>query len=68
LGSPSVNSAKINLENGKTFTIRAINQSPKNVYVKKVTLIGKDITNKRLKHNDIINGGELLFYMTATHR
>jgi predicted alpha-1,2-mannosidase len=67
LGSPAVNAAKINLENGKTFTIKTINQSPKNVYVKKVTLNGTDITNKRLKHTDIINGGELVFYMTAKH-
>jgi predicted alpha-1,2-mannosidase len=68
LGSPSVNSAKINLENGKTFSIKAINQSPKNVYVKKITLNGVDITSKRLKHSDIMNGGELLFYMTSKHR
>lgn len=67
LGSPSVNAAKINLENGKTFSIKAINQSPQNIYVRKVTLNGIDITNKRLNHSDISNGGELLFYMTSKH-
>ncbi|WP_230383821.1 GH92 family glycosyl hydrolase [Pedobacter endophyticus] len=66
LGSPLVNNAVINLENGKTFTIEAIKQSEKNVYVKKVLLNGKEITNHQIKHSDIRNGGKLTFYMSAT--
>jgi len=66
LGSPLVNNAVINLENGKTFTIEAIKQSEKNVYVKKVLLNGKEITNHQIKHSDITNGGKLTFYMSAT--
>lgn len=65
LGSPLVNNAVINLENGKTFTIEAIKQSDKNVYVQKVMLNGKEITNHQIKHSDITNGGKLTFYMSA---
>ncbi|WP_412469081.1 GH92 family glycosyl hydrolase [Pedobacter sp. KLB.chiD] len=65
LGSPLVNNAVINLENGKTFTVEAIKQSDKNVYVTKVLLNGKEITDYKIKHADITNGGKLTFYMSA---
>lgn len=65
IGSPAVNSATIHLENGKTFSIEAIGQSPKNVYVNKVTLNGQPVTNYTLKHTDILNGGKLVFLMSA---
>ena len=65
LGSPLVNNAVINLENGKTFTIEAIKQSDKNVYVQKVLLNGKEVTNHQIKHSDITSGGKLTFYMSA---
>ena len=63
LGSPAVESAILQLENGKIFTIDAINQSDKNVYVQKVLLNGKVITDYTIRHSDIINGGKLVFYM-----
>lgn len=65
IGSPAVNSATIHLENGKMFSIEAIGQSSKNVYVKKVTLNGRLITNYTLNHADILNGGKLVFLMSA---
>ncbi|MEH3115829.1 GH92 family glycosyl hydrolase [Pedobacter terrae] len=68
LGSPLVNNAVINLENGKTFTLEAIKQSDKNVYVEKVLLNGKEITDHKIKHADITNGGKLTFYMSAKPR
>ena len=43
MGSPAVNSATLHLENGKTFSIEAINQSDKNVYVQKIELNGKPL-------------------------
>ncbi len=63
LGSPSVKSAVLSLENGKTFTVEAVNQSDKNVYVSKVLLNGKPVTGHTIKHSDIVNGGKLSFYM-----
>ncbi|WP_293312868.1 GH92 family glycosyl hydrolase [Pedobacter sp. UBA5917] len=65
LGSPLINNAVINLENGKTFTVEAIKQSDKNVYVEKVLLNGKEITDHKIKHADITNGGKLTFYMSS---
>ncbi len=63
LGSPAVKSAVLSLENGKTFTVEAVNQSDKNVYVAKVLLNGKPITDWKIKHSDIVNGGKLTYYM-----
>lgn len=64
LGSPLVNKAIIHLENGKKFTIEAVNQSEDNVYVEKIVLNGKEIKDYKLRHTDIMNGGKLTFYMT----
>lgn len=65
LGSPAIQSAVLKLENGKTFEVEAVNQSDKNVYVQKVLLNGQPVTNLKIKHADIINGGKLIFYMTS---
>lgn len=67
IGSPLVKSAKINLENGKVLNIKAENQSAKNVYVKKITVNGREIKNHVLKHSDIANGGEIVFVMSDKH-
>ena len=63
LGSPLVNKAGISLENGKTFTVEAINQGAKNVYVQKVMLNGQPLEKPFITHDDIINGGKLVFFM-----
>jgi len=65
LGSPAVNNASLTLENGKTFTVEAINQSDKNVYVQKVLLNGKELKTPFIKHGDITSGGKLTFYMSS---
>jgi len=66
LGSPAVKSAVIHLENGKTFSVETKNQSDKNVYVKKVLLNGKPILDHAISHKDIVAGGKLVFYMSAS--
>ncbi|WP_111307274.1 GH92 family glycosyl hydrolase [Confluentibacter sediminis] len=63
LGSPAIKEAILNLENGKTFKIVAENQSDKNVFVERVELNGKLLDSHFIKHRDIMNGGELIFYM-----
>lgn len=63
LGSPAIKSAVLQLENGKTFSVEAVNQSAKNVYVKKVELNGKPLNSRFLTHDDIMNGGKIVFYM-----
>jgi len=67
-GSPAVNGAVINLDNGKTFTINVKNQSLKNVYVQKMVLNGKTLNSLFISHADIINGGEITFYMGSKHK
>ena len=47
----------------KTFTIIARNLSKENKYVKTVTLNGKTITDWKIRHSDIMSGGELVFEM-----
>ena len=66
-GSPAVNSAVLQLENGKTFTIEARDQGDKNVYVKKITLNGQTLNRFYLTHQEIMDGGKLVFYMSAKH-
>ncbi len=67
LGSPAINGAVVHLQNGKTFTVTVKNQSDKNVYVQKVLLNGKPLNGLSIKHADIMNGGELTFYMSSKH-
>ncbi|MXV52365.1 glycoside hydrolase family 92 protein [Pedobacter sp. HMF7647] len=64
-GSPLVKSATITLENGKTFSITAQNQSDKNVYVKQVILNGKPLDRLYITHDEIMNGGVLQFVMNG---
>lgn len=63
IGSPLVDNAVINLENGKHFIIDVENQSKKNIYIQKIELNGKVYDFYNLKHQDIINGGKIKFYM-----
>ena len=66
LGSPEVDNAVINLENGNTFTIRTEQQSPQNVYVSKVTLNARTVDRIYITHDEIMAGGELVFSMSST--
>lgn len=63
LGSPAIQSATLQLENGKTFQVEAVNQSATNVYVRKVELNGQPFTKRFITHDDIMNGGKIVFYM-----
>ncbi|MFT3901704.1 MAG: GH92 family glycosyl hydrolase [Niabella sp.] len=64
-GSPAVTEASIQLENGKTFTVIAKNNSPKNKYIQSVKLNGKNYPKSYLMHADLMQGGELVFEMGA---
>jgi predicted alpha-1,2-mannosidase len=68
IGSPAVNHAVIQLDNGKTFTINVKNQSDKNVFIQKITLNGQPHNSLFLRHADIMNGGEVTFVMGGKHR
>ncbi len=66
IGSPLFDKATINLENGKSFTVEAKNQSKENKYVKSVQLNGDKYEFSHINHQDIMNGGNLVFEMTST--
>jgi predicted alpha-1,2-mannosidase len=59
IGSPVFQKATISLENGKKFTVEAVNNSKENVYIQSATLNGKRLTHNFIKYADIHNGGTL---------
>ena len=65
LGAPQVPRATLRLADGKTFTVVAKGLSKSNKYVKSVTLNGRLITDWKLRHADIVKGGELVFEMAS---
>ncbi len=65
IGTPLFKKATINLENGKKFIIKANNRSADNFYIQSATLNGKAYHRSYLKHEDIMNGGELVFEMAS---
>ena len=64
LGSPAVKTAVLKLENGKTLTIEAENQSDKNVYVQKVLVNGKELNRSYITSAEIMIGGKITFKMS----
>ncbi|MFI1772046.1 GH92 family glycosyl hydrolase [Thalassobellus citreus] len=62
-GSPLFDKATINLENGKTFTIKAKNNSDANMYIESIVLNGKEIHRDYITHQEIQQGGILIFNM-----
>ena len=63
IGSPLFEKATIKLGNGKKFVVKANHNSPENKYIQSATLNGKKYSNSFLRHDDIMNGSELVFEM-----
>ena len=59
IGSPLFDEATVNVGDGKTFTIRAKNNSKENIYVQSAKLNGKPYTKSYLLYQDIVKGGML---------
>ena len=66
IGCPVFDEASLNLEGGKTFTIKAPGTSKENCYIQSATLNGKPYTKNYISHQDITNGGVLEFVMGST--
>ena len=66
IGRPFVREATIHLPNQRTFRIVAENLNDGNGYVGKVSLNGKALDRNFIRHEEIMNGGELRFVMTNT--
>ncbi len=65
IGSPLVRSAVIHLENGKTISIEAKNQTAKNVYVQNILLNGKVWKENYFIHSNLMSGAAIVFEMGA---
>src|SRR5690606_38036435 len=65
-GSPLVDSATVNLENGKAFTVKALDNNKDNIYIQTITLNGEKIDRNYITHKEIMAGGELVFNIGNT--
>ena len=67
IGAPQVPKAQVKVkgegEQWNLFTVVARGLSKENKYLKSVTLNGKPITDWKIRHADIMKGGELVFEM-----
>ena len=63
--SPYFKQTVVHLENGRDFKIIARNLSNKNIFIKSATLNGKPFNQAWIEHEDIVNGGELIFEMDS---
>lgn len=61
-GTPLFDKTAIEVAGG-TFTVTALNNSPENRYIQKVTLNGKAYTKGYIEYKDIVAGGELVLEM-----
>jgi predicted alpha-1,2-mannosidase len=66
IGRPFVERAVLKLPNGRAFTVVTDGLSDANPYVGKVLLNGKPLSRSFLRHEEILQGGELRFVMQAT--
>lgn len=66
LGSPLFKSVKVQLENGKTISLKSVNNNKENRYVKSVKLNGKNYTKNYFTHQDLLKGANIVYEMSAT--
>ena len=64
IGSPLHEKAVVTLANGNKLTVRAVNNSPENKYVKWATFNGELLENFVIQHDLLMGGGELLLEMS----
>ena len=65
IGSPTVNTAVVTLENNRKLNIKVSNQSDRNCYIQKIYWNGKPYRKTYFRHSDLMAGGELRFVMDS---
>lgn len=65
LGAPQLSKIAMRLPGGKTFTVKAEGISKDALYVKSVRLNGKRLDGFKIRHEEILKGGELVFEMVG---
>ena len=63
IGSPLFPEVRFNLENGKSFRIKARGVSGRDIYIQSATLNGKPYNKSFLSHKNLMAGGKLVFQM-----
>lgn len=63
IGSPLLDECTLKLAGNKEFHIRTIRKSPEDIYIQSVTLNGKKHKDFFITHQDIMNGGTMVFKM-----
>jgi len=66
IGTPLFDEVTLNLGeyfNNKAFTIKAVGVSAENIYIQSAVLNGKPHNKSWITHDDIVNGGTLVFKM-----
>lgn len=63
IGSPLLEECTLKLAGNKEFRIRTIRKSPEDIYIQSVTLNGKKHKDFFITHQDIMNGGTMVFKM-----
>jgi predicted alpha-1,2-mannosidase len=66
IGRPLMRNAQIKLENGKTIQMVCQNQATDHPYIKQVTWNGQALTQLEISHAQLLQGGVLIFEMSAT--
>jgi predicted alpha-1,2-mannosidase len=65
IGRPFVDEATLHVANGKTFKVVADHLDASHAYVKAVTLNGRPLSRAFLRHEELMQGGELRFTMST---
>ena len=63
IGSPLLDECTLKLAGNKDFHIRTIRKYPEDIYIQSVTLNGKKHKDFFITHQDIMNGGTMVFKM-----
>lgn len=63
LTAPLVKNASLKLDNGRMLNIQAIDNSDQNIYIQKVSMNGRVLNKPFISHQELMEGGELLFIM-----
>jgi putative alpha-1,2-mannosidase len=66
IGTPLFPEVKFNLENGRSFIVKAANVGPKNIYIKSARLNGRPLARSYITHDELMKGGTVEFDMSNT--
>ena len=66
IGSPVFDEISVKLPNGKTFSVKALNNSAENKYIQSASLNGVALDKPWFTHTDLVSGGTLELVMGAS--